>query len=168
MTAVGKRFFAGLLASVLLSGCVTERSVPAEAITPSHGAAPVILISIDGFGPGYLDRGVTPNLNALADAGVRAEGMRPSFPANTFPNHYTLVTGLRPDDHGIVENSMRDPTIPGVPFELGAREAILDPHWWNGAEPIWVTAEENGLRTAVMFWIGGRNPRCTSAGICPF
>lgn len=62
---------------------------------------PLILISIDGFHPDYLDRGLTPTLSALAAAGVRAQAMRPSFPVNTFPNHYTMVTGLRPDRHGL-------------------------------------------------------------------
>ena len=72
---------------------------------------PVILISLDGFRADYLDRGVSPTLSALAKDGVRAEAMRPSFPSLTFPNHYTLVTGLRPDEHGVVNNTMEDPAI---------------------------------------------------------
>jgi len=72
---------------------------------------PVILISIDGFKPEYLQRGVTPTLNSLANKGVLAEAMHPSFPSITFPNHYTLVTGLRPDHHGIVGNNMNDVQI---------------------------------------------------------
>ncbi|MFM9976886.1 MAG: ectonucleotide pyrophosphatase/phosphodiesterase [Sphingomonadaceae bacterium] len=112
--------------------------------------APVtILVSIDGFRPDYLNRGVTPRLNALKAAGVSA-AMRPSFPTVTFPNHYTLATGLRPDRHGIVGNSMEDPRKPGVVFTL----SNTDPFWWSEAEPIWVTAEKAGVRTATMFWPG--------------
>ena len=108
-----------------------------------------ILLSIDGFRPDYLDRGVTPRLNALAAGGVRGS-MKASFPTMTFPNHQTLVTGLRPDRHGIVGNSMEDARKPGVVFTL----SNSDPFWWNAAEPIWATAEKQGLRTATMFWPG--------------
>ena len=108
-----------------------------------------ILISLDGFRADYLDRAAAPRLKALADAGVRA-AMRPSFPSTTFPNHYTLVTGLRPDRHGIVANSMEDVAKPGVTFTM----ANADPFWWTGAEPLWITAERAGVRTATMFWPG--------------
>ncbi len=115
--------------------------------------APTILVSIDGFRPDYLERGVTPNLNALAADGAVGE-MRPSFPSKTFPNHHTLVTGRRPDRHGMVDNTMEDPQIPGVRFRLANAEAMTDPRWWNEAAPIWVTAERAGVRTATMFWPG--------------
>jgi predicted AlkP superfamily pyrophosphatase or phosphodiesterase len=72
----------------------------------------------------------------------------------TFPNHYTIGTGLRPDRHGIVNNYMTDDTIPGAVFKLSAREVLADPRWWNGAEPIWVTAAKAGLKTATLFWPG--------------
>jgi predicted AlkP superfamily pyrophosphatase or phosphodiesterase len=120
--------------------------------------APVtILISIDGFRPDYLDRGITPNLSALAKAGVRAR-MQPSFPTKTFPNHLTLVTGLRPDHHGISGNSMIDPRRPGQMFSLGDSRQALDPFWWSASEPIWITAEKAGIRTATMFWPGSELP----------
>src|ERR1700755_3448696 len=70
----------------------------------------LILVSIDGFRADYLTHGKTPVIQALADAGVRAS-MRPSFPSETAPNHYTLVTGLRPDHHGIVANAMDDAVL---------------------------------------------------------
>lgn len=112
--------------------------------------APVtILVSIDGFRADYLDRGVTPELSALAAGGVHA-AMRPSFPSKTFPNHWTLVTGLRPDRNGIVANTMEDATRPGETFTM----ATDDPFWWNEAEPTGVTAERAGIRTATMFWPG--------------
>ena len=126
---------------------------PATLATPAatvQAAAPVtILVSIDGFRPDYLDRGVTPALNRLKAAGVSA-AMRPSFPSVTFPNHWTLVTGLRPDRTGIVGNKMEDARRPGETFTMQTD----DPFWWSDAEPIWVTAEKAGIRTATMFWPG--------------
>jgi predicted AlkP superfamily pyrophosphatase or phosphodiesterase len=112
--------------------------------------APVtILVSIDGFRPDYLDRGLTPNLSRLAAQGVTGP-MRPSFPSKTYPNHWTLVTGVRPDRHGITANMMEDPSRPGEVFTM----ATDDPFWWNAVPPIWVTAEKAGVRTASMFWPG--------------
>ena len=110
---------------------------------------PIILISFDGFRADYLDRGVTPNLSRLAAQGVTSP-MRPSFPSKTFPNHWTLVTGLVPDHNGIVGNRFEDPRRPGVLFTM----ADDDPFWWNEGEPIWVAAEKAGIRSATMFWPG--------------
>jgi predicted AlkP superfamily pyrophosphatase or phosphodiesterase len=94
--------------------------------------------------------------------------MRPSFPSKTFPNHWTLVTGLVPDHHGIVGNAMEDPARASAPFTL----ANDDPFWWNAAEPIWVAAEKAGIRTATMFWPGanlawGSTQPKNSHGIVP-
>src|SRR5690606_28524242 len=130
---------------LLLSACA---HAPASAPPPL-----TILVSIDGFRPDYLDRGLTPTLARLAGEGAHGR-MRPSFPSNTFPNHYTLVTGLRPDRHGIVDNAMADPAMPGEVFALWRQAALRDGHWWSDATPIWVTAERAGLRTATMFWPG--------------
>ncbi|MBI1200835.1 MAG: alkaline phosphatase family protein [Phenylobacterium sp.] len=116
-----------------------------------------ILVSIDGFRADYLDRGLTPVMSALAADGARA-AMRPSFPSKTFPNHYALVTGLRPDRNGIVENTMQDPDIPGVTFRMSDRATVLDRRWWDEAEPIWVTAEKAGIVTAPYFWPGSEAP----------
>jgi predicted AlkP superfamily pyrophosphatase or phosphodiesterase len=130
---------------------------PAE-VTPQSSI--LILISIDGFRWDYLDRYAPPNIRALAERGVRAEGLIPQFPSKTFPNHYTVVTGLRLANHGIISNNMRDPEIPGE-FSLSNREVQADPRWWGG-EPIWNTAERQGRVAAAMFWpgsetvIGGR------------
>ncbi len=143
--------FAALLA-IGLSGCATTpppKSTPVAAQVEVR--APVtILVSIDGFRADYLTRGVTPNLNALAARGISA-AMHPSFPSKTFPNHWTLVTGMRPDRSGIVSNNMEDAARPGKKFTM---EDSKDPLWWNAAEPIWVTAEKAGVRSATMFWPG--------------
>jgi len=139
------------LFALVLAACA---SMPAAPPVPRPLT---VLISIDGFRADYLDRGVTPNLSRLAADGVRA-AMRPSFPSKTFPNHYTLVTGLRPDRNGIVDNNMYDAAISPKEFTMSARAVNEDPRWWNEAEPIWVTAEKAGVRTATMFWPGSDIP----------
>src|SRR5438128_461276 len=116
------------------------------AAAEAAARAPLILVSIDGFRAEYARRGQTPVLAALAREGATAPGgMRPSFPSLTYPNHYTLVTGLRPDHHGVVDNTMRDPGIPGVKFTLSDRSTVEDERWWGEAEPIWITVEKAGL-----------------------
>ena len=117
--------------------------------------APIlILISFDGWRWDYLDFDAVdaPHLRALAARGVRSEGLIPSFPTSTFPNHFTLVTGLYPDRHGIVSNSIVDRTIGPERFTMSSQTAT-DPRWWNG-EPIWTTAIRQGRRSATMFWPG--------------
>ena len=144
----------GLIAALALAGCATMPETPpatpaSVAAAPAPAASPLILISIDGFRWDYLNRGVTPNLSALAAGGVRAERMLPSFPSVTFPNHYTLVTGLYPDHHGIVNNRFEDAHLPGV-FRMTTKEEA----WWDEGTPIWVSAERQGVRTATEFWPG--------------
>ncbi len=112
----------------------------------------VILISIDGFRADYVDRYKPKTLSALAKKGVQAEWMKPSYPTKTFPNHYTIVTGLYPDHHGIIENNMFDREIGSV-FGLDIPDQIHNSRWWGG-EPIWVTAEKQGQRAGSMFWPG--------------
>ncbi|MGQ0540994.1 MAG: alkaline phosphatase family protein [Blastocatellia bacterium] len=110
----------------------------------------VILISIDGLRYDYLDKYQPPTLNKLAKEGVRAKWMIPSFPTKTFPNHYTVATGLYPEHHGIIENNIWDF---GTTFSLGKREEVQNSRWWLG-EPIWVTAEKQGLRAGAFFFPG--------------
>ncbi len=143
--------FAALLA-IGLSACATTPPPQGAAVAaPVEARAPVtILVSIDGFRADYRARGVTPHLDAIAARGISAV-MHPSFPSKTFPNHWTLVTGMRPDRSGIVSNNMEDVARPGKKFTM---EDSKDPFWWNAAEPIWVTAEKAGVRSATMFWPG--------------
>ncbi|MDX1382607.1 MAG: ectonucleotide pyrophosphatase/phosphodiesterase [Thermoanaerobaculia bacterium] len=130
------------LAAGLLTGCGAEA---AEA------RRPLLLISIDGFRWDYLDTAEAPHLRQLADGGLRAERLLPVYPTKTFPNHYTAVTGLYPSRHGIVANVMNDPEL-GL-FTLRNRDAVEDGRWWQG-EPIWVTAEKQGVKAATCFWPG--------------
>ncbi|MEZ5996220.1 MAG: ectonucleotide pyrophosphatase/phosphodiesterase [Hyphomonadaceae bacterium] len=139
-----------LAVALLLAACAHQVAAPAPG-APAEDIT--ILVSLDGFRPDYLDRGQTPALSALAADGVRA-AMRPSFPSVTFPNHYTLVTGLRPDHNGMINNRMEDPERPGVVFTLPDREVAADPIWWADGVPIWVSAERAGVRTGTMFWPG--------------
>jgi len=133
-----------LLAVLALAGCQT-----APRTTPPAASQITVLISIDGFRWDYLDRYDAPVLRALAAEGVRARRMTSSFPSKTFPNHYTLVTGLRPENHGIVANWFWDP-VHGEMFNMGR----LEPFWWEAGEPVWITAEKQGVRTACFFWPG--------------
>jgi predicted AlkP superfamily pyrophosphatase or phosphodiesterase len=134
---------------LLLSACASlgEPRPTASRLT--------ILVSIDGFRADYLDRGDTPVMSSLAANGARA-AMRPSFPSLTFPNHYTLITGRRPDAHGIVNNVMEDPDMPGVRFSMSNAEAVNDGRWWDEAPPFWVTAEQQGKPAGAMFWPGSQ------------
>ena len=136
-----------VLLGLTLAGCVTS------APTQRAERPIVILVSMDSFRPEYLTRGITPNLTRLAAEGASGS-MQPSFPTKTVPNHYTLVTGLRPDHHGVVNNTMQDPTLPGLTFRLADAAAVLDRRWWDDGEPIWVTAEKAGIPTASVMWPG--------------
>ena len=110
----------------------------------------VILISIDGFRYDYLEKFQPPELNRLAREGVRAKWMIPSFPTKTFPNHYTIATGLYPEHHGIVGNNIWDF---GTTFTYSKREEVENSRWWLG-EPIWSTAEKQGQRAGAFFFPG--------------
>ena len=149
------KFLSRLLLGALVifsTGCATQPTAPATPVAAATRPTPLLLVSIDAFRADYFDRGLTPTLAALAAGGVHADAMQPSFPSLTFPNHYTLVTGLYPDHHGIVNNTMVDPVL--GKFSLGNRKAVSDGRWWDGGTPIWEDADAHGLRTATMFWPG--------------
>jgi len=115
-------------------------------------APTTILISLDGFRADFLRRGITPRLNAFIEEGVSPVYMLPSFPSVTFPNHYTLVTGLYPESHGVVGNTFWDPEMEKE-FYYTDPARSLQGKWWGG-EPLWVTAELQGIRTAIHMWPG--------------
>jgi predicted AlkP superfamily pyrophosphatase or phosphodiesterase len=132
-----------LLLVVLTSYAIAQR--PIRDLRPT-----VILISLDGFRWDYLDKYEAPTLKELARNGVRARWMIPSFPTKTFPNHYTVATGLYPQNHGLVENNVYDF---GQIFTMSKRSEVQNPRWWWG-EPIWVTAEKQGQIAASYFFVG--------------
>ncbi|MCL1500109.1 ectonucleotide pyrophosphatase/phosphodiesterase [Xanthomonas nasturtii] len=173
---IERRFAVAAAALALLAACSSQpssRSAPTAVPTASASASAsaktvsagtphtLLLISIDGLRADMLDRGITPNLSQLAREGVRARWMTPSYPSLTFPNHYTLVTGLRPDHHGIVHNSMRDPALGS--FWLSKPEAVGDARWWGG-EPVWVGVEKAGQHAATWSWPGSE---AAIAGVRP-
>jgi predicted AlkP superfamily pyrophosphatase or phosphodiesterase len=112
----------------------------------------VLLVSIDGFRWDYFQKTATPNLDRIAREGLKAKALIPVFPTMTFPAHYSMVTGLHPEQHGIVGNTIRDEKI-GREFNLRSREVMQDTRWWGG-EPIWLTAQRQGLKSATCFWPG--------------
>ena len=129
----------------------------------------VILVSFDGFRWDYLDmnRTNTDHFNSIVKGGVRAEYVRNVFPTVTFPNHYTIVTGLYPESHGIISNSMYDP-IANATFSMRTN----DSKWWNKfAEPLWVTTEKQGQKSGMCYWPGydvdykGCKPSFTPSGL---
>ena len=136
----------------------TASAAAAGARLPRDAEAPVILVSVDGMRNDYIDRGVTPTLQRLAAEGTRARFLRPSYPSITFPNHYTLVTGLHPDHHGVIANFMQDPQIPGALFSMFDPASNADARWWNDGKPLWTSVREAGGRAAAMFWVGSEAP----------
>ncbi len=111
-----------------------------------------VILSLDGFRWDYPEKTSTPALNLIAGKGVKAVSLIPSFPSKTFPNHYTIATGLYPDHHGLVNNSFYDSAL-RKSFSLGNKEAKFNPDFYGG-EPIWITAQKQGVKTASFFWPG--------------
>ncbi len=139
--------FVSLLIIILTgTGCITK--------LPRHTTAPrdqtVILVSFDGCRHDYPDSTFTPALDEMAKTGVRAS-LQTVFPSKTFPNHLTLVTGLYPAHHGIIANTIYDAQNDRW-YKL-SNGAPTDSSWYHG-EPIWATAERQGIRTATFFWPG--------------
>jgi predicted AlkP superfamily pyrophosphatase or phosphodiesterase len=118
------------------------------------GESPLVVISLDGFRWDYTElyANEAPTLRALMRDGAVARSLIPVFPSNTFPNHYSIVTGLYPAHHGIIDNSFFDPKL-GVAFRFNQPNAARESRWWGG-EPIWATAIKQGQRAAADFWVG--------------
>jgi alkaline phosphatase D len=151
-------FFVGL-------GSAVAQAPPAVALLPvlhaengPNSAAAlkahyVVLVSLDGFRWDYAKRDGAKHLLALGRQGVSApEGMLPSYPSFTFPNHISIVTGLYPEHHGIVANSFYD-AARKASYALNDPAAVTDGAWYSGT-PLWSLAESQGMRTACMFWPG--------------
>lgn len=116
----------------------------------------VLLISFDGFRADYLDWYDTPNFDRLAEDGVKADGLKPVFVSKTFPNHYSIATGMYIENHGLIANHFYDERL-DIHFSLRDRNTVQDERFYGG-EPIWVTAENQGVKTASYFWAGSEAP----------
>jgi alkaline phosphatase D len=139
----------GLLALAILLPSLGSADTTRQAQTPI-----VVMLSLDGFRYDYLDQHPlqSPNLRQMAASGLQSAGLLPGFPSSTFSNHYSIVTGLYPGNHGIIGNGFYDRSR-GERYRLGDRQVVEDGTWYGG-EPLWVAAEKAGLRAASFFWVG--------------
>lgn len=141
-----KRFF--LISIVILIPWFVASAQEKEPI--------VILISLDGFRHDYVERFQPENLSRFIAEGASAKGLIPSFPSKTFPNHYTIATGMLPEHHGLVDNAFYEPFKDQV-YTMGNRAIVQDGYWYGGT-PIWVLAEQNGIKAASYFFVGTEAP----------
>ena len=151
MARVGATAWARSPLFVAITALLLASAVGISADDDHDGVAPTLLVSLDGFRASYLDaqpEDALPNLNAMWRGGVRAS-LYPRFISKTFPNHYSIVTGLQEEHHGIVANHMWDPRLRSE-FNLASTES----EWWNEGEPIWVTASRARITNKVYFWPG--------------
>lgn len=145
----------------LLALATSDFRLPASALaqhsnTAASQAKPyVILISFDGFKPEYLQRIDLPNFERVTRAGVRSVGMIPTYPSKTFPNHFSIVTGMYAESHGVVGNRFWDPDRRAA-YSMNDTIAVRDGSWYRG-EPIWVTAEKQGMVSASYFWVASES-----------
>lgn len=151
------RLILALAFGMALGGCGAVPDEPglpgAKTNAAEHLDAPyVVVLSIDGFRNDYLDRYPSPVFDRLMREGARAEGMIPGFPTKTFPTHYTIATGLHAEHHGLVGNRYWDPEREAY-YSIGDRTTVEDGTWYRG-EPIWVTAERQGMLSAAYYFVG--------------
>lgn len=152
------------LSFVLFRGAQAA-SVDGDIVKSQEAVKHVVLLSLDGFRHDYIDLHDAKNIKRIADEGVRATSMQPVYPANTFPNHISIVTGLHPTNHGIVNNAFydKDRIRKGKysRYRLGLGK---DDSTWINATPLWNLVEFNGGKAATFFWpesdarIGGATP----------
>jgi len=122
----------------------------------------VLLVSMDGFRADYLEITDTPNFDKMAKNGVQSEGLKPVFISKTFPNHYSIATGMYAESHGLIANSFFASDL-DKHYSIRDRESVENGDFYGG-EPIWVTAERQGVKTASYFWVG---TEAAVAGVYP-
>ena len=135
-----------LIYFLLISSIFSDEIIQGTVVDEQY----VILVSFDGFRYDYIERVDTPNFDYIEKGGVKAKSLKPIFPSFTFPNHYSIATGCYVDKHKIIGNEFN--TSLGQ-YSYKNRDTVQDARWY-GAEPIWVTAEKNGIITATYFWVG--------------
>ncbi|KAM4559696.1 bis(5'-adenosyl)-triphosphatase enpp4 [Odontesthes bonariensis] len=139
-----------MLLKLLLGFLCGVCGLVAENDTAKQSPPPLLLVSFDGFRADYLKRFPMPNLKLLYSQGVLVEQLTNVFITKTFPNHYSLVTGLYAESHGILASNMYDP----ISHKHFNPRNDSDPMWWSKAQPLWLTALDSGYKTAAMMWPG--------------
>nr|XP_046238061.1 bis(5'-adenosyl)-triphosphatase enpp4 [Scatophagus argus]XP_046238062.1 bis(5'-adenosyl)-triphosphatase enpp4 [Scatophagus argus] len=139
-----------MLLRILLGFLCGVSALATENHTAQEGPPPLLLVSFDGFRADYLQRFPMPNLKLLYSQGVLVDQLTNVFVTKTFPNHYSLVTGLYAESHGILASFMYDP----VSHKHFSPSNDSDPMWWSNAEPLWLTALDSGYKTAAVMWPG--------------
>ncbi len=140
------------LLAVLLSGLFSCENNQTHSKTKPVPRRYVVMLSLDGFRWDYQDLYNTPTLDSITKVGVKAESMQPIFPSKTFPNHYSLATGLYADHHGIVLNNFYAPDL-DRDYNKKDKSTVGDGEFYGG-EPLWVTAVKQGDKSATLFWVG--------------
>ncbi|KAJ0027063.1 hypothetical protein NQD34_018063 [Periophthalmus magnuspinnatus] len=144
-----------LCVSALLLPLVSPMSLPPQP-PQEHGSTSarpkLLLVSFDGFRWDYINRVPATNFHALMKEGVQVEQVENIYITKTFPNHYSLVTGLYAETHGIVANEMYDPAL-NLSFSMET-DSVYDPRWWDDAVPLWVSVQKAGGRSGAAMWPG--------------
>lgn len=160
-----KKFALSMMTLFLVGGSLITQAqeVEKQIVIESRKNAPkqqdkpyVILVSLDGFRYDYIEKHQAGFLQKLAKQGTSAESLIPSYPSVTFPNHYSIVTGMYPGHHGLVGNTMYDPKSQDR-YSLGNASAVTDAKWYGGT-PLWVLAEQQGMLSACYYWPGSEAP----------
>lgn len=145
-----------ILVTLNFSSCKSSSKVTEPTLTKNSKASLqkpyVILVSLDGFRWDYVDKYKPPHLTEFIRKGVRSASLIPSFPSKTFPNHYTIATGMYPDKHGIIGNSFYS-YKKGVTYKIGNREMVEDGTFYGGS-PLWVQADKANMVSASYFFVG--------------
>ncbi|XP_029649912.1 uncharacterized protein LOC115223464 [Octopus sinensis] len=143
-TFLPSKLWEGKRASSWMNRPFCEKIDTSQCKNMSNGPT-LIFISLDGFRVSYLNRHVTPVISRLRECGVHSPYMKPAFPSKTFPNHFSMATGLYPETHGIIANRMFD-----IKYNDSFKTGNIDSKWWN-AEPIWKRFSDNGIKTAALY-----------------
>lgn len=147
-----KKTIIGLLIGLVILVLIQDFLAKKQKNAPVKAGPYVVMLSLDGFRWDYTNKTRTPNFDYIEKNGVKATGLQPAFPSKTFPNHYTIATGLYPGNHGLISNSFYAPDLKKY-YSIRDRSKVEDGKFYKG-EPIWVTAEAQKVKSASYFWVG--------------
>ena len=134
-------------------GCTSKKPVINDETSQENY---VLLVSFDGFRHDYAQRYDLPNFKRLAADGASTTMMLPSFPSKTFPNHYSIITGMYPGNHGLVDNKFYVKERDAL-YAIADRSKVEDPFFYKGI-PLWQWLQSHGMKTASYFWVGSETP----------